>query len=204
MPKRIKGVTERLLQCAKEEFLEKGYQSASIRDIAKKAGTSPRAVYTRFRDKEALFTALVEPAATELVELVSSGYVMSEKEHEKTQYPDLQSSTGWIHIINYMYDHIDVFKLIMECSSGTQYESYVNRFIDIDLSKGIDMKSAISVKAMNAEVILHNMLSKSFFSCLFEPIVAGMRRQEAVNYVEKLYLFYINGLRGIITKERRK
>lgn len=34
--KRITGVSERLLECARDEFLDKGFQSASIRDIAKK------------------------------------------------------------------------------------------------------------------------------------------------------------------------
>lgn len=41
--KRITGVSERLLECARDEFLDKGFQSASIRDIAKKANTSARA-----------------------------------------------------------------------------------------------------------------------------------------------------------------
>lgn len=39
--KRIAGVSERLLECAKEEFLDKGFQSASIRDIAKKQRQVP-------------------------------------------------------------------------------------------------------------------------------------------------------------------
>lgn len=55
MPARISGVSARLLECAKEEFLLKGFQNASIRTIAKKADTSARAVYTRFPDKEGLF-----------------------------------------------------------------------------------------------------------------------------------------------------
>ena len=46
--KRIAGVAERLLECARSEFLDKGFQAASIREIAKKAETSARAVYTRF------------------------------------------------------------------------------------------------------------------------------------------------------------
>ena len=36
MPKRISGVSARLLECAKSEFLEKGFQDASIREIAKR------------------------------------------------------------------------------------------------------------------------------------------------------------------------
>ena len=61
--KRIAGVAERLLECARSEFLDKGFQAASIREIAKKAETSARAVYTRFPYKEGLFDALVSPVS---------------------------------------------------------------------------------------------------------------------------------------------
>ena len=69
MPKRISGVSARLLECAKSEFLEKGFQDASIREIAKKADTSSRAVYTRFPNKEGLFDAIVGPATEKLIAL---------------------------------------------------------------------------------------------------------------------------------------
>ena len=59
MAKQIEGVYERILECAKQEFLEKGYLDASLRTIATKAGTSTNSIYVRFQDKEGLFEALV-------------------------------------------------------------------------------------------------------------------------------------------------
>ena len=61
MPVRIKGVPAKLIEAAREEFFDKGFKSASIRDISSKAETSPRAVYTRFKNKEELFAAVVQP-----------------------------------------------------------------------------------------------------------------------------------------------
>ena len=66
MAKQIEGVYENVLRCARQEFLEKGFALASLRDIAKAAGTSTGSIYTRFTDKAGLFRALVEPAAGEL------------------------------------------------------------------------------------------------------------------------------------------
>ena len=40
MTKPIEGVSERILSCAKEGFLEKGYADASLRTIAAKAETT--------------------------------------------------------------------------------------------------------------------------------------------------------------------
>ena len=40
MAKQIEGVSERILNCAKAEFLDKGYTDASLRVIAAAADTS--------------------------------------------------------------------------------------------------------------------------------------------------------------------
>ena len=56
--------------CANEEFLDKGYQEASLRTIAQKAGTSTGSIYTRFGDKEGLFEAIVQPVVTGFMALV--------------------------------------------------------------------------------------------------------------------------------------
>ena len=51
MAKRVAGVTEKLMECAKEEFLANGYENASLRIIAEKAGSSKGAIYIRYPDK---------------------------------------------------------------------------------------------------------------------------------------------------------
>lgn len=60
MARRIEGVSDELLRCARDEFLEMGFQEASLRVIAAKAGTSTGSIYTRYGDKAGLFHALVD------------------------------------------------------------------------------------------------------------------------------------------------
>lgn len=48
MAKQIEGVYDKLIECAKAEFLEKGFKDASLRTIAKNAGTSTNSIYVRF------------------------------------------------------------------------------------------------------------------------------------------------------------
>ena len=45
---------DKLLISAKQEFLEKGYQKASLRNICKNAGVTTGALYFFFQDKEDL------------------------------------------------------------------------------------------------------------------------------------------------------
>lgn len=61
MAKQIEGVYDKLIECAKAEFLEKGFKDASLRTIAKNAHTSTNSIYVRFGDKAGLFDALVKP-----------------------------------------------------------------------------------------------------------------------------------------------
>lgn len=60
---RSRATRARILAAAEEEFAEKGYEGARIADIAARAGCSVGAVYFRFKDKSALFLAIVESFA---------------------------------------------------------------------------------------------------------------------------------------------
>ncbi len=46
--------------------MEKGYNDASVRSIAKQAGLTTGAIFRYFPDKESLFAALVSPVANNL------------------------------------------------------------------------------------------------------------------------------------------
>ena len=54
MASRVEGFDEKILACAKEEFLEKGYTDASIRTIAQNAGVSTSRSEERRVGKECL------------------------------------------------------------------------------------------------------------------------------------------------------
>ena len=51
---------ELLISAAKEEFLEKGYNKASLRSICAKAGVTTGALYFFFENKADLFSAIVD------------------------------------------------------------------------------------------------------------------------------------------------
>ncbi len=48
-----------LIQCAKKEFMEKGFVGASLRGICQKAGVTTGALYFFFQDKDDLFCEVV-------------------------------------------------------------------------------------------------------------------------------------------------
>lgn len=67
MEERTTATLEKIQEAARAEFLDKGFQGASLRQIVKNAGVTTGAFYGYFSSKEALFNALVEPHATALM-----------------------------------------------------------------------------------------------------------------------------------------
>jgi AcrR family transcriptional regulator len=59
-PKELAGeVDARILDAARKVFLERGFEGASIDEIAEAARSGKPTIYARFRDKRELFTAVV-------------------------------------------------------------------------------------------------------------------------------------------------
>ena len=59
MTKESMTTLENIHKAAKEEFLEKGFKGASLRNIVKTAGMTTGAFYGYYGSKEELFSALV-------------------------------------------------------------------------------------------------------------------------------------------------
>lgn len=54
---------DKIMECAKTEFLEKGFEGASMRKVAENAGYTTGMLYGRFADKGELFKAIVKARA---------------------------------------------------------------------------------------------------------------------------------------------
>jgi len=67
MKDKLKNKERAIIKAAKEVFAERGFQKASIRDIAKIAGIATGTFYLYFKNKEGFFEALVEEMYEELL-----------------------------------------------------------------------------------------------------------------------------------------
>jgi AcrR family transcriptional regulator len=62
-----------VLAAARQTFLELGLEGASLREIAKRAGYSPGAIYSYFESKEEVYGALLDESLERLNEAVANG-----------------------------------------------------------------------------------------------------------------------------------
>ena len=112
-------VREGLLLQAKHEFLEQGFEKASLRKICARAGVTTGAVYFFFKNKEDLFCKIVEDTSSQLTAL---GQRLSEAELER---PELGTEND-IRLMEFLYLHREEAILLLEKSQGTRYGSFRN------------------------------------------------------------------------------
>jgi AcrR family transcriptional regulator len=65
-PQRVGARTQQIIDAAARVFREKGYDGATLRDIAKEAGLLPGSLYYHFRSKEELLRLIVEQPIRDL------------------------------------------------------------------------------------------------------------------------------------------
>ena len=112
-----------LLQSGKEEFLEHGFERASLRAICKQAGVTTGAFYSHFKGKDEFFGAIVEDdlhAYNTLYDglidrLVGRVAVGIDEE---------------LLIMGFIMDHRELFQLLFDCSDGSSYEGFKDALLE--------------------------------------------------------------------------
>lgn len=206
MAKRVAGVTEKLMECAKEEFLANGYENASLRIIAEKAGSSKGAIYIRYPDKESLYRSLVQPAADgfcELLQTVLSGFTTMPG-NEQTQQMLRYSNDGFPKVVDYLYDHFDEFKLLLTSGENSAYQEFIHRVVELDTEctvKYIEASENDAIKSGRLTPELNHLLSSAFYTGMFEVIIHDMPKEQALEHIHRMRRFYTAGWQTIFTAD---
>ncbi|MDE6624831.1 MAG: TetR/AcrR family transcriptional regulator [Lachnospiraceae bacterium] len=127
-----KETRKKLLDSAKQEFLEKGYMKASLRTICKNAGVTTGALYFFFQDKEDLLKQLVEEPLKGLISRIQSHFLeeMSMESASVSIQEDSADIQAAKEIVHFMYQHYDIFQILLTKSQGSVYEDITSRFAD--------------------------------------------------------------------------
>ncbi len=195
MPKDKSDSHKRVLEAAKNEFLEFGFADASMRRIAQNAGLTASGLYKHFPSKEDMFAALVDPA----LEAFWSLYEEREKEEfgeldgpDKDEYLDDTEASQ--RIMHFIYDNFDAFKLIVSRSQGTRYESFSH-----DVALREEATTLSFMEGLKAKGFKLNKINKKQFHLLvtgnveaiLEAVKHDFTRKEALDYARTLDDFYL-------------
>ena len=198
MAKQKPGVYDRVLECAKEEFLSKGFLDASLRTIAQEAGTSTGSIYTRFGDKEGLFRAIVEPVVDEFramfLEIQENFHQLDDnvQQSEMGQYTSLHQ----MELLDYIYDHFDEFRLLLFGAEGTRFACFLDELVDIEVEYTYQYMEVIGCESVKSgqvtEEFIHIIVT-AYFNGMFEVVRHNMDRAAAHRYVKMLNDYHMAG-----------
>ena len=205
MARQIEGVAERIVDAAKREFLDKGYVEASLRTIAAEADTSTNSIYVRFGDKEGLFSAIVEPVLNEMTERfirIQERFHLMTPEEQAERMPKYADG-GTSELIDYMYEHLEEFRLLLDASYGTRFHNFVDELVCIEVEYTYKFMEAVGYSDKFGDAVTQKLLhivTTSRFESIFEIIRHGMSREEATEYIELLSRYHRCGFIEIFGK----
>ena len=205
MARQIEGVAERIVDAAKREFLDKGYVDASLRTRAAEADTSTNSIYVRFGDKEGLFSAIVEPVLNEMTERlirIQERFHLMTPEEQAERMPKYADG-GTSELIDYMYEHLEEFRLLLDASYGTRFHNFVDELVRIEVEYTYKFMEAVGYSDKFGDAVTQKLLhivTTSRFESIFEIIRHGMSREEATEYIELLSRYHRCGFIEIFGK----
>lgn len=196
----------RVNKAIKEEFLEKGFEAASIRSIGARAGMTSAGLYRHYADKEAMFNAMVEPLVKEIMgwthRHTEKKYLLLDKE-EHTD--DLLNETFIDLVRDVILPNRDEFKLLMTCSRGTKYENFIHDYA-LDSQKAfLDAINYLKERGCPVTDIdedeLH-MLFSAYLTACFEPIIHDCEEEKIDKYLRTIQDFFMPGWMRIMGIEK--
>ena len=198
MEEKISATLESIQQAAMQEFLDKGFQGASLRQIVKNAGVTTGAFYGYFSSKEALFNALVEPHAAAIMGKFMEAQT-SFAELPEEQQPDHmgEESSSCVHwMVDYICRHREPVKLLLTRAEGTGYEQFIHNMVEVEVESTLRYMEVLRHLGRDVPELsrsLCHIIASGMFSGLFEIVVHDMPREQAQRDVEQFRQFYTGG-----------
>ena len=189
----------RVIAAAREEFMEYGFEKASMRRVGERCGLTAAGLYRHCRDKEDLFDQLAAPALERLnawMDTHLTKYLGAVREQENLQWQD-----SWIDMMReVVYPHVDDYHLILTCASGTKYESFLHDLTQAAQEKTLEYLPVLREKGAAVREIspteLH-LLFSAYVAALFEPVIHLYPPDEAMRCLETVEAFFLPGWRSL-------
>ena len=198
MEERESDTLQRIQQAALDEFLEKGFLGASLRQIVKHAGVTTGAFYGYFSSKEALFASIVEPHAAMLMNKYMEGHLAFEAlpAEKQPEHMGVESTACVDWMVDYICEHREPVKLLICGAEGTGYEHFIHNMVEVEVEsslKYLDTLRSLGSDIPTLSPSLCHIIASGMLGGIFEIVIHDMPREQAVRDVKQLEKFYTAG-----------
>jgi len=190
---------ELILKVSKEEFISKGFNNASLRNIAAKCHISATAIYRHFKDKEEIFEEVIKPLIDHFnnmasyIENTDIEYLKNDKVSEMWDF----EREGNYHFDFLFGEYSDLVKLIVKERKEWFKSFIVNYEFDVTL-KYIDSMKKEGYKINDFNLISFRVLLDSYLEAYLNILNRELKEEELVNICKEINSFYTLGFRNLL------
>ncbi|SDE13688.1 TetR/AcrR family transcriptional regulator [Sporomusa acidovorans] len=187
-------IEKNIFRAAIDEFYTMGYQSATLRNIAEEAGIPVGLIYTYYKNKAALFAAVVNPTYLSFQKILSTASSPeSNPGYDKFFHEELP------FIFTMLKNNRKPFIILIDKSKGTVYENAREELI---LLTQIHIQAQLQHKLIHCEKkvddLFYHILANNFMEGLFE-IARHYKDEKWADHIMKLFIQqYFYGINSVI------
>ena len=204
MPRDKTESHERIIAAAKAEFLEYGFENASMRRIAANADITVSGLYKHFPSKEEMFAHLVQP----VLDSFNTLYHQKEQE-EQNAIEEIGAAAAFlnedaVYTMGFIYDNFDEFKLLVCRSQGTRYEDYAHTLAEMEEESSLKYIEALRTRGdcvPEFDRREFNLLVSSNVEAVLQPIRHDFSWEEAMHYAKTINEFFSRGWKWLCGME---
>jgi AcrR family transcriptional regulator len=183
-------IREKILNSARNEFLEKGFEKSSIRNMAKRADVSKSNIYNYFENKNLLFESVVRNT----IRKIQFGFMTLEKrykEHGQREYTEIDQKKMMSLFMDFVFKHTTDLKLLLFKSHGTALSTFKT---DVTNNLANLFENWLSEIRPDRKIPRFFILSVSgFYIDTIEKIIANDLTEDSVTEFSDFFLKFIHG-----------
>lgn len=198
MSKDEKNTLERIRIAAENEFLNRGFRQASLRNIVKTAGVTTGAFYGYYSSKEELFSDLVDASYRYLIDTYQRAlnYFAQLPPEQQPEQMGKISGNCMREMLLYMFEHRNSFRLLLQCADGTRYAAMIDELVELEVESTHQYYTVLEKLGHTVVYIderLEHILVTGLMNAYFEIILHDMSMDDAKRYLNELNDFYLAG-----------
>ncbi len=180
-----------ILKNAKKEFLQNGFEKASMRSIAAMTGITAGALYKHFPSKAAIFEALVQPLIEQTLSIGTDFSEIAVHLYETVGDSAIKGAirVSLQNLYTLVYSRFDEFKLLFNRSGGTKYENIRHEFVMADVTVCKKFISDLKTRGINVQPLNDDQLHLIYSTALtpfFEIITHEYSYEKALSFMDIL------------------
>ncbi len=190
----------KIMAAARDEFLEVGFEKASMRSIGERCGMTAAGIYRHCRDKEDLFDQLVTPAV-EKIEVWINAHVAEYEAALKNNECITWKGSASDMMREIVYPNIEDYHLLLTKSQGTKYENFLHDMTERHqkmFQNYIKTLKKHGIKVWDVDPKELHLLFSAFTTAMFEPVIHNYSRKDAIRCLYTIEAFFLPGWKKLM------